>query len=243
MSKAKFIILALIFCILLAACSKPAADAAGPDYGQIKSDLSGMTPEIAGAYLAVVDDISAHLGYDEAEASEGEYLHGGFIRDWDCDGTPELCLLLNTSPRDSGDWDGTPVYGWYAPTFYLYTYQNGQAVLAGKYDLYFNTSGREAAVAALTSGNGMQFVLWDHDEFAAETDVDCLELNSGDVLKIKAPVEVADASEGAETAQSFLDALGAGKAQLLLYNKSGEAKIEGKANARELREALAAKAS
>ena len=43
--------------------------------------------------------------------------------------------------------------------------------------------------------------------------------------------------------RSVLDALGAGKAQLLLYNNSGEAKIEGAANARELRAALAAKAA
>ena len=51
----------------------------------------------------------------------------------------------------------------------------------------------------------------------------------------------APASEGAETAQAFLDALDG--AQLLLYNSSGEARIEGPANARELRAALAAKAA
>ena len=56
------------------------------------------------------------------------------------------------------------------------------------------------------------------------------------------PAAAAEASDGAETAQAFLDALGADKAQLLLYNLSGEARIEGAANARELREALAAKA-
>ena len=57
------------------------------------------------------------------------------------------------------------------------------------------------------------------------------------------PAEVADAAKGAETAQAFLNALGPGKAQLLLYNISGETKIEGDANAQELRAALAAKAS
>ena len=55
------------------------------------------------------------------------------------------------------------------------------------------------------------------------------------------PADVIAASEGAETAQAFLDTLDG--AQLLLYNSSGEARIEGPANARELRAALAAKAA
>ena len=76
MSKARRCILGLIICIFLAACAKPAAGDINIDYGQIKGDFSGMKPETAKAYLAVVDDLSAHLGFDEAEASEGEYLHG-----------------------------------------------------------------------------------------------------------------------------------------------------------------------
>ena len=103
----------------------------GTDYGKIKSDFTGMTPEIAKAYLAVADEFAESLGYDEAEASQGECLHGGFVRDWDSDGTPELCLLLKTSPRDNGRRDGTPVYGWFPPTLYLYSFRNGQAVRVG----------------------------------------------------------------------------------------------------------------
>ena len=243
MSKAKFIILALMICIFLTACTKPAADVASVDYGQIIGDFSGLTPEIAKAYLAVVDDLATHLGYDEAEASEGECLHGGFIFDWDGNGTPELCLLLRTSPRDTGSWDGTPVYGWYPPTLYLYTYRDGQAVCVGECDLYFGTAGREAAVVALMTGNGLRYVWWDRNAIVEETYVDCFELINGAVQKKEVPADVAAASQGAETAQAFLDALGAGKAQLLLYNNSGEAKIEGEANAQELRAALAAKAS
>ena len=235
--------LVLIFCIFLTACAKPAADGPGLDYGQIKGDFSGLTPEIAKAYLAIVDELSSHLGYDEAEASEGECLHGGFVRDWDGDGTPELCLLLKTSPRDPDGWEGTPLYGWYPPTLYLYTYQNGQAVRAGACDLYFATGGREAALAALTAGNGLQDVRWDHSLFAEESYVDCFELLNGAVQSREVPADVANASNGAETAQAFLAALGDGKAQLLLYNNSGEAAIAGEANARELRAALAAKAS
>ena len=242
MNKVKFYILGLIICIFLTACSNPAEDDAGIDYGQIKGSFSGMTPEIAKAYLSVVDDLSAHLGYDEAEGAEGEYLHGGFVLDWDGDGTPELCLLLKTSPRDSGDWNGTPVYGWYPPTLYLYTYQNGQAVRAGECDLYFGTAGREAAIAALMIGNSMQYVWWDRNALVNETYMDCYELINGAVRKKEAPGDVTGASQGAETAKAFLDMLG-DKTQLLLYNNSGEAKIEGEANARELRAALAAKAS
>jgi hypothetical protein len=242
-SKARRCILGLIICIFLTACAKPAAGDINIDYGQIKGNFSGMKPEIAKAYLAVVDDLSTHLGFDEAEASEGEYLHGGFVRDWDGDGTPELCLLLKTSPRDSGSWDGTPAYGWYAPTLYLYTVQNGQAVRVAECDLYFATAGKEAAVAALVTGNGLQVVRWERYAFTEENSVACFELTNGAVQKKEAPADVAAASQGAETAQAFLDALGAGKAQLLLYNNSGEAKIEGEANARELRAALAKKAS
>ena len=60
----------------------------GTDYGKIKSDFTGMTPEIAKAYLAVADEFAESLGYDEAEASQGECLHGRFVWDWDSDGTP-----------------------------------------------------------------------------------------------------------------------------------------------------------
>ncbi|MBP5744519.1 MAG: hypothetical protein J6W44_06405, partial [Oscillospiraceae bacterium] len=92
MKKAKFCVLGLIICIFLSACGKSAADntavqQAELSYGQIRCDFSGMTPEIAKAYLAAVDELAAHLGYDEAEASGGEFLHGGFVRDWDGDGT------------------------------------------------------------------------------------------------------------------------------------------------------------
>ena len=58
----------------------------------------------------------------------------------------------------------------------------------------------------------------------------------------KSPDEVT-AALGAETARAFLEALGADRAQPLLYNNSGEARPEGPANARELREALAARAA
>lgn len=243
MKKAMVSLLTLVMCFSLTACAKPAPDDSGADYGKIKSDFTAVTPEIAKAYLAVVEDISAHLGYEETEASEGECLHGGFVRDWDGDGVPELCLLLRTSPRDSGDYDGTPLYGWYPPTLYLYTYRNGQTERAGECDLYFGTAGREAAVVALMTGNGMQCVWWDRNAPANETYVDCYELANGAVQKKEASGNVAHASQGAETAQEFLNGLGAETAQLLLHNNSGEARIEGAANARELAAALAAKAS
>ncbi len=243
----------LVFAMLLslAACGKSAEDVAAVetaaqavvDYGVIKGDFSCMTPETAKAYLAVVDELSSHLGYDEADASEGECLHGGFVRDWDSNGTPELCLLLKTSPRESGGWDGTPIYGWYPPTLYLYTCQNGQAVLAGACDLYFGTAGREAAVAALMNGNGIQYIRWERSEITEENSIFCHALINGTLQQTEAPPDAAAASQGAETAQAFLDALGSGKAQLLLYNSSGDARIEGAANARELRSALAAKAA
>ena len=244
MKKTKFYFLALAIYIFLSACAKPASNNASDGsirYGQINCDFSGMTPEIAKAYLSIIDDLSAHLGYDEAQASEGECLHGGFVLDWDGDRTPELCLLLKTSPREPGSWDGTPIYGWYPPTLTLYTYRNGQAVRAAECDLYFATAGREAALAALMTGNGMQYVQWDYNVFTNESTVACYELIDGAMQKKEAPANVANASQGAETAQAFLDALGS-KAQLLLYNNSGEAKIEGGANAQELRAALAAKA-
>ena len=243
MRKTVYCTLVLLICVFLTACSKPAAEDFDVNYGEIGSDASGLTPEIAGAYLAVVDELSQHLGYDETEASEGEYLHGGFVRDWDGDGTPDLCLLLRTSPRDSGSWDGTPVYGWYAPTLYIYTFRDGQAVKAGECDLYFATAGREAVIAMLTDDSGVRYVRWDHSIFEQESALGCYELANGEVRRTEAPSDAAGASEGAETAQEFLDALGADRARLLLYNNSGEAGIEGEANARELREALAAKAS
>ncbi len=248
MKKAKFCVLGLIICIFLSACGKSAAGTkaaqqAELSYGQIRCDFSGMTPEIAKAYLAAVDELAAHLGYDEAEASGGEFLHGGFVRDWDGDGTPELCLLLRTSPRENGSWDGTPLYGWYPPTLYLYTVRNGQPVLAGSFDLYFATAGREAAVAVLMTGDGLQAVWRDRSELMDETAVDCFELRDGALQKAEASADVAAASQGAETAHEFLDALGSDKAQLLLYNYSGEASIDGEANARELRAALSEKAA
>ena len=243
MRKTVYRTLVLIICVFLTACSKPASEKLDVNYSQTESDASGMTPEIAGAYLAVVDELSQHLGYDETEASAGECLHSGFVRDWDGDGTPELCLLLRTSPRDSGSWDGTPVYGWYAPTLYLYTFRDGRAVKAGECDLYFATAGREAVIAMLTDDSGVRYVRWDHSIFEQESALGCYELANGEVRRTEAPADAAGASEGAETAQEFLDALGADRARLLLYNNSGETGIEGEANARELREALAAKAS
>ena len=255
----RILALILVFGMLAAmtACGKSAAETVSADpaaaeaaaeelrlnYGLIESDFSGLTPEIASAYLGIVDDLAAHLGCDEAEASEGECLYGGFVRDWDSDGTPELCLLLKTSPRESGSWDGTPAYGWYPPTLYLYTVRNGQVELAGNCDLYFATAGREAAVAALTAGDGLQLVRWDRSEFADSTEIYAYALSSGALQETDLPAAAAAASQGAETAQAYLDALGAGNAQLLLYNISGDAKLEGAANARELRAALAAKCS
>ena len=218
-------------------------EADGVDYGRIKSDLSGLTPDMAKAYLAVTDELADHLGYEEAEGSEGECLHGGFIRDWDGDGIPELCLLLRTSPRDTGEWDGTPVYGWYPPTLYLYTFQNGQAVRVEESHLYFTTAGREAVVAVLPVGDGLQYICWDRTAVVNETVVCSYALKNGTAEKTETPAIVADASQGAETAQEFLDALGTDAVQPLLYNSSGETRIEGEANARELRAELASAAS
>ena len=242
--KKNFCLLVLVIFIFFSACAKPASNNASDvsiRYGQINCDFSGMTPEIAKAYLAIIDDLSAHLGYDEAQTSDGECLHGGFVHDWDGDKIPELCVLLKTSPRESGSWDGTPIYGWYPPTLFLYTYRNGQAVRSAECDLYFATAGREAALAALMAGNGIQYIRRDYNVFTNESTVECYELINGAMQKIEVPGDVAAASQGAETAQAFLDALGS-KAQLLLYNNSGEAKIEGGANAQELRAVLAAKA-
>lgn len=235
MKKAMRAALALALCVGLTACA--GSDSA--DYGAIRSDFTAVTPELARAYLAVMDELSAELGYTEAEASEGECLHGGFVRDWDGDGVPELCLLLKTSPRD----DGTPRYGWYAPTLRLYTCRDGRAERAGECDLYFATGGREAAVAAWITDGGTRYVRWDRSAFADETYVGCYALENGAVREAEAPAEVTDAARKAETAQDFLDALGSGTAQLLLRNSSGEARLEGEANARELRAAIAERAS
>lgn len=108
MRTVKFCIYLLILCIFLTACGKAvsyeaaaeetAAEKVSLNYGQIESDFSGLTPGVAAVFLGIVDDLSSHLGYDEAEASGGEYLQGGFVRDWNGDGMPELCLLLKTSP-------------------------------------------------------------------------------------------------------------------------------------------------
>ena len=107
MKKVKILFI-LAVCALLAGCAAPAADTGGRDYGCIRGELSALTPEAAGAYLAVVDELAGRLGFEEAEAAPGECLYGGFVRDWDGDGTPELCLVMKTSPRDA---DGTPLYG------------------------------------------------------------------------------------------------------------------------------------
>ena len=89
----------------------------------------------------------------------------------------------------------------------------------------------------------MQYICWDRSELADETYLNCGELANGEMRKREVPADAAEASRGAGTAQEFLDALGPDGTQLLLYNNSGEARIEGTANARELRAALAAKAS
>ncbi len=237
-----FIIAAVIICLCLTACGRTADEEVRVAYGRIECDFSALTPETAKAYTAVMDELSEHLGYDEKEASEGECLHGGFVRDLDGDGVPELCLLLKTSPRESGGWEGTPVYGWYPPTLRLYTYRDGRAALVWEYDLYFGTAGRESAAAALLGENGMQYVIWDFSDLVNQSNVECFALVNGALRKTDAHADAADASRNAATAQEFLDSLGEGRAQLLLYNNSGDAKIEGEANARELRAALAATA-
>ena len=241
--KKSLIILLSLALLLLAACGKSSAAVPDAAPAQDSEGPSVTSPETARAYLEVMDELAAHLGYEENEASEGECLHGGFILDWDCDGTKELCLLLRTSPRDPDTWDGTPLYGWYAPTLYLYTVRDGQAVRAGERDLYFSTAGREAAVAALTVNGGVQLVRWERNDFEEKTYVDCLALVNGALQKAEVPAEIAAAAETAESAQAFLDALGTGKAQLLMINRSGETAIEWEANARDLRASLAEKAN
>ena len=103
--------------------------------------------------------------------------------------------------------------------------------------------GAGATVAALTAGDGLQLGRGDRSEFADSTEIYAYALSSGALQETDLPAAAAAASQGAETAQAYLDALGAGNAQLLLYNISGDAKLEGAANARELRAALAAKCS
>ena len=98
MRTVKYCIYLLILCIYLTACGKSVSDEAAAEetaaekvslnYGQIESDCSGLTPGVAAVFLGIVDDLSSHLGYDEAEASGGEYLQGGFVRDWNGDGMP-----------------------------------------------------------------------------------------------------------------------------------------------------------
>ena len=146
------LILVLAVCALLAGCGARTGESAPETEAQENAEAGGneanaIDPQAAAAYLAVVDEFAERLGYEEAEASEGECLVSGFLHDWDGDGTPELCLLLKTSPRE----DGTPLYGWYAPTLRLYTIQDGQAVFAGEDDLYFATAGRETDAAAIVT--------------------------------------------------------------------------------------------
>ena len=191
-------ILIIMLCIFQTACGKTAADVPASDQPQT-ANAPGIEPDAARAYLAVVDEIAAHLGYDEAEASEGEFLHGGFLFDWDGDGTQELCLLLKTSPREPDSWDGTPLYGWYAPTLSLYTYQNGQAMRAGDCDLYFSTAGREAAVASVMTDKGMQYVRWDHYGIENVSYAGCYELTDGTVQKSEVPSEHIAALESADS--------------------------------------------
>ena len=209
----------------------------------LNSEVPSVTsPEVAGAYLQIMDDLAAQLGYEEAEASEGECLHGGFILDWDGDGVKELCLLLKTSPRENESPDSPPLYGWYAPTLYLYIYKDGQAERAAERDLYFSTAGREVAFAALSIEGGVQLLRWERSDFEEETHVDCLTLADGILQESEVPPEIAAAAEKAENVQALLEALGTGKAQLLMINTSGEASIEWEANAQQLRADLAARA-
>ena len=109
----------------------------------------------------------------------------------------------------------------------------------GECDLYFATAGREAVIAALPNGSGLQYVRWDRTEPAYELFAAGYVLKNGAIQQTEAP----SFAGSAETAGEFLAAPGAEAMQPLLYNSSGEAKIEGEANARELRAALASMAS
>ena len=74
-----------------------------------------------------------------------------------------------------------------------------------------------------------------------ETTVICFELADGELQMKEAPTDVADAAGESNSSEEFLDALGSlnvYNAQLLLFNNSGDAKIEGDANILQLREAI-----
>ncbi len=249
MKKTMLIILALIMSILIAACGKPvpkvpapeapSADTASAEPAQTESGNGGLSPEIAKAYLEEVDTLASHLGFSEGEGLQGEYLHGGFISDWDGDGIPEMCLLLKTSPREDGSWSGTPLYGWNAPTFYLYKYLSGQAARVAECDLYFATAGREAEVSALKTESGTKAVWFDRNDTTGEGYAVCFEFVNGTIERKDAPADMAEAAKKASSAQAFLDWLGKDNVMPLIYNYSGDARIEPVANGRELREALA----
>ena len=119
------------------------------------------------------------------------------------------------------------------------SFRNGQAVRVGECDLYFATAGREAVIAALPDGSGLQCLRWDRTEPANEIFAAGYGLSNGAIQQTETP----SFAESAETAGEFLAAPGTEAMQPLLYNRSGEAKIEGEANARELRAALASMAS
>ena len=97
-------------------------------------------------------------------------------------------------------------------------------------------------MAALITGQGMQFVWWDRMDSMDEGDVYYYEFEDGTMQMEEAPANVKEASKGAKSAEGFLDALGTDKAQLLMHNRSGITKIEGEANAQELRAALVRRA-
>ena len=239
----------LAMCLSIAACGKsvpklpsiqaPVDAAPVEEQTQTPGGQGGLSPEIAKAYLAEVDELASHLGFSESEGLQDEYLHGGFISDWDGDGTPEMCLLLKTSPRENGGWDGTPLYGWNAPSFYLYRYINGQAARIAQCDLYFATAGREAEVAAVKTENGTQAVWFERNDTTGESFATCFELINGTIERKPAPDAMAELAGKAANSKAFFESLGEGNALPLLYNYSGEAKIEPAANGRELREALA----
>ena len=60
MKKTTLFISALMTCTLLASSGIYTADELNTDYGHIENDFTGMTPEIASAYLSVIDELSGH---------------------------------------------------------------------------------------------------------------------------------------------------------------------------------------
>ncbi len=81
----------------------------------VETEISGMSPQIAKAYLSLVDQqVRQYGGY----ASTSEFpmnpgFGGGFIRDFDRDGTPELYLIsLTREYRDYVDKANEQIWTW-----------------------------------------------------------------------------------------------------------------------------------